>query len=427
MKLKKPTIFLITTLLFSGMLFNTCVQSIETDTDRISALTETITREMYNGVCIFSETAAKLRKIADNAVNSSLENPDTIGFENKLNSLMPTETNYMFSPLSIKMALSLAANGSTGETQKEILELLGKNSIDTLNKDMSSLILSYSETSDFDFNLANGVFLNSDSISSELSPEYEEKIKENFNADTQTVTNENAVNTVNSWVKTRTNNKISDITDNPYFSLILANAVYFKASWKNEFSPALTKKDIFTDRNNNKITTDFMHNSGKYRYYKDETIEIAELPYLCSGINISMYIALSDDKRIDFNSYTEKMTNRQGSISIPKFKLEFSKSLTDTLKSLGLIGMFDELNSELTEILKENTQKLYVTDILHKTFIEVDEKGTEAAASTSLMLTTTALETEPPFEFTANKPFTYFIKDNTNNEILFMGEYAFVE
>lgn len=348
-------------------------------------------------------------------------------FETVLNESMPTDKNYMFSPLSIKMALALAVNGADGQTEQEILSILGESDTNSLNEKMENIIAVYENANGFDINIANATFLNTSRNPFDFSAEYKNKLAEIYYAEAKQVNSADAVQVVNGWVKEKTNGKIDSLISNSNFEAILTNAVYFKAEWQNKFPEHRTYKDTFTDRNGNAKTTDFMSDEGNYNYYKDNVVEMIELPYRAGNLDISMYIALSDDKRIDFSQYTNKVERKYGNCIIPKFKTEYSESLKSSLEKMGLLKMFNKDEAEFNKMFENGGTEYYVSDVLHKTFINVDEEGTEAAAVTGIMMATTSLPPEPEFTFKANKPFTYIIKDNTNNEILFMGEYAFVE
>ena len=150
------------------------------------------------------------------------------------------------------------------------------------------------------------------------------------------------------------------------------------------------------------------------------------LPY--KGNKTAMYAVLAkNENEIDFEDAIDKMMYQDVIVTFPKFKVEYGAvSFKEILKELGIKTAFLEGVANFTPMFGENVA--YIGDVLQKTFIEVDEEGTEAAAATAviIMKTTSAINVEPPKEFKADRPFTYFIRDEETGEVLFMGEYAYV-
>ena len=354
-------------------------------------------------------------------------NMDSGDFSYKMNKLMPRDKNYMFSPLSIKMALALAANGADGATKSEIMSAVGIDDIDKYNAFAKQLISDYANNKYVELAIANSLWLNEEaSPGSEFKADYQQKMLDNYNAAVQKVGMSDAVQRVNAWCSENTKGKIPSIIDSPEFAAILANAIYFKGDWALPFDKDATYPQTFTDRNGNKSETDFMHIEDRFRYYEDGVVQVLELPY--KGGNTSMYFVLSGDKRVDINEYIDKTDYEDVIVSVPKFKIEFSRRLNDDLKTLGIKTAFDEFSADFTPMFDSNFS-FYIDKVLHKTYIDVDETGTEAAAVTAIIMKDTAVayDPEPKKVFNADKPFGYAIVDKETNEILFMGEYAFTE
>lgn len=366
--------------------------------------------------------------------NREETNVDNLGFSDALNLYMPENENYMISPLSIKMALALAANGAEGETKQEILSAVGITDLDVYNNDAKSMIDKYSQTDLLKLDISNSIWINIDNTPQSFSKDYSDKTEKYLYAESGTVTNKNALDKINGWVDEKTNGKISEIISeqNKDFDAMLVNAVYFKGRWEKEFSKAATEKDVFTDRNGKESHMDFMNKTADLKYADANGIQIIELPYLTdekSGdMDVSMYLMMSDE---EFNPIAvldaAELSKQYVALSVPKFKIEYDIGLVEILRGIGIRKAFGG-SAEFEKMF--DSGNMYISDALHKTYIQVDEEGTEAAAVTAFSMKATSARPTPkpePIVVKFNKPFTFVVKDNTNGEILFMGEYAFSE
>lgn len=362
-------------------------------------------------------------------------------FSDKMNINMPNDQNYMFSPLSIKLLLLMAANGADGATKREILFATGIKDLEQYNDTAKLMIEEYSKSDLLKLNISNSVWINSDKTEQRFSKEYTKKVADIFGAVSETVTDKTAVSKINKWVNDKTNGKIPSIIsdDSNDFWAMLINAVYFKGRWQSEFAKSATKKDEFTERSGDKKSIDFMNKTSWLNYSETDGVKITKLPYLTTeevvdddgnylgtnrldGIDVSMYLMMSDN---EFN--TEEILNKAEistkyiSLSVPKFNIEYSIDLNDILKKIGIKKAFDK-SAEFDYMFDGG--KMWITDVMHKTYIKTDEEGTEAAAVSGIGMAGSSLPPEP-VSVKYNKPFTFVIKDNINGEILFMGEYAF--
>ena len=359
------------------------------------------------------------------------------------NAYMPQDQNYMFSPLSIRMALALAANGAEGETRSEILGAMKTEDLDAFNERAKKLMETYSETDLVKLNVANSIWMNRSKHPMQFSDAYRTSIADFYHGGAFEVTDENAVKEINSWVSEQTNGKIPTLISSSDFWAYLANAVYFKGQWQMQFNPGATKKETFTDRNGEKKEIDFMHRTGYYRYFENDGLQIIELPYnnreaildengeyagskQYDELSVSMFLLIPKEGRVtDAEALLKNETLQSAyvSFSMPKFKTEFSTSLNDIFNALGIKKAFSE-QAEFEKMFESGN--MWITDTIHKTYINVDENGTEAAAVTGIGMAGSALPPQP-VECRADRPFTYVIRDNVNGEILFMGEYAFAD
>ena len=364
----------------------------------------------------------------------------SVSFADNLYSKMPTDRNYMISPLSIKMALGLLASGAKGDTLAQIKDVMQITTTDEYNERAKTLIDIYTNTKELKINVANSVWVNTDSVDGmEFKPQYEETVKDFYNATSGKVDNSNGVDVINDWVKTNTNRKIPSIINSADFCAALVNAVYFNGRWEHEFNKKATHQGDFADRFGKFHTIDFMRQLGRFNYSIEDSATVVELPYsvayddngnpqISDDKAFSMYIIMPkfDTRIVNIEKYLNKISMKKEyiDISIPKFKTEYSTSLSDVLKMLGMQSAFT-WNADFSRM---SDVSMAVSDVIHKTYIDVNEEGTEAAAATAvIMKATSSLITNDPVVIKIDKPFIYVIKDKVNDEILFMGEYAFVE
>jgi serpin B len=359
-------------------------------------------------------------------------------FEQKLLSNMPDDKNYMISPFSLKMALLMAANGASGETQSEILNMLDITDLDTFNEYVKSF-MEYAATEENNddledaktlpvFEVANSIWLNKDFgdgefENTEFSDEFSKIISDFYGGTSEAVNNENKVEKVNSWVAEKTHDKISNIIDEQTdFLAAIVNAIYMKAEWNSQFDEEATYKDNFTDRNGNENQIDFMHKTAYFNYYLDDDISLIQIPYYGG---LSMYVALGDAEK--FQSVKDNTQNTCIALSLPKFKIESNFELKTTLQDMGVNLAFNKETAVFDKMLTPVPEQFWIDDVIQKTYIDVDENGTEAAAATYIGMAATSAVPREPIEFKADKPFTYFICDDETGQIFFMGEYAFTE
>lgn len=358
--------------------------------------------------------------------------------ENEFNilKLMPDDKNYMVSPFSLKMAMSLALNGANGETKNEILNAFGIKDLDAHNISNKELIERLNSQKEINVNVANSIWLNKDIAGKNVKfkDSYKKDIEEFYQGVANEETKDKIASKINKWVEEKTNNKIKNLLDDSKdaeFIAVLVNTIYLKAPWLNEFNERATKKDTFTSRDETKTQIDFMNKKDHFSYYEDENMKMIKLPY--SEGRISMGIVIPENEKIDIKSALDNMKREKVDVSIPKFKIEYSTSMKDLLKSINVKKAFSKWDAEFKDDMFvgiREDENVYIDDVLQKTFIEVDEKGTEAAAATAVIMNkATAM---PPREeevkiFKADKPFIFFIIDEISNEVMFIGEYAYAK
>jgi serpin B len=235
---------------------------------------------------------------------------------------------------------------------------------------------------------------------------------------------------INSWVEEKTKDKIKELIPRdglgPETVLVLTNAAYFKGEWKIKFKKSDTKREDFAISAKDKVMVDMMHLKENFKYYEDANVQALELPY--KGNEVSMLVilprniegikeienSLSADK---LNQLSSRMKAIEVEVYLPRFKMTWGTfSLNKAFIALGMSDAFDEKNADFTGMRVK--KDIWIKDIFHKAFIEVNEEGTEAAAGTAVVITK-SIELTPVFR--ADHPFIFIIKDNRSGSILFMG------
>ncbi len=385
-----------------------------------------------------------------NAVTASaIANPEQPGsFADALVRELDAEGNWSVSPYSIRLCLAMLANGAKGETQQELLNALSIDDLDAFNQSVKELLETYdSYARIISLETANSLWLNQSQLGGEgeFLPDYVRGMDEFFRAAVEEVTNADSVERVNAWVSEKTHGKIPTILteDNREFVTALVNAVYFKAAWENEFNEERTDKADFTNADGTTGTVDMMHQTDGFGYYATPGIEALEMPYKNYAVDnevgdnweyfrdadFSMYLIKADDT-MDVQNFLDNAEFTYGdvNVSVPKFKVEYSAALDEALQALGVRTVYDPENADLSAMLDPSSlpgQQHFLDTVLHKTYIAVDEKGTEAAAVTAAMTGESAAPERPTLvrTFTADSPFWFVIRDNANGEILFTGRY----
>lgn len=361
---------------------------------------------------------------------ANTEVDDNISFENRLLYMLPKEKNIMVSPLSLKYALAMAANGATDATKAEIVRVLniegGLPAFNDRVKAYTEQIKEYNDGKNSALEIANSVWINesmTDSNNPKLNSTFQGIITDKYKGKTAVVNNSNAVNEINSWCSEKTNHKINKLVEDSKFKMLLANAVYFKGKWAHPFESYLTHEDSFTGYDGKVGKVEYLNGTANYGYYRDKDIQVVCLPYTN---NCAMYVAMPENKDMVYSieDYTKRCQSRRLNLSMPKFKIENTLKLKDVLESIGIKNAFIPDGKQYPGIL-EGSEELVLSEVLHNTYIAVDEEGTEAAAVTGLaMVGTTALQ-EEPLVVKINRPFNFYIVDKQEGFVIFEGRYLY--
>lgn len=357
------------------------------------------------------------------------------GFEllSTLQQQSPAE-NRVVSPLSVAMILSMAQNGAAGSTLEGMRMTLSLEGLEvaSVNDAIASQIAAL-EGADPDSQLAIANSLWARSGGLELQPDFVQIAKEAYGAEAQVLDFDqpSALETINGWVNRATAGKIPDILDRIERDdlLFLINAVYFKGLWQVPFDPAQTATEPFYLTDGTTATRPLMSRSGEFRYSETDTFQAVNLPY--GNGRLSMVVVLPKTPEAlqvlqgqlsaeTWQQWTSRFRSRPGSLKLPRFQMEYGTDLNGALSTLGMGVAFDPEQADFSNL---SDTELYISRVKHKTFIEVNEVGTEAAGVTSIEMRATAAPMEPlqPFEMVVNRPFFLAIQDQVSGSILFLG------
>ena len=406
-----------------------------------------------NGM-VSGEEAAQWIKNANAVSANAYWTPEEAGtFADALVRAAAPEGNWTLSPYSARLCLAMLANGAKGETQTELLDALRIDDLDAFNQSIKELLETYdSYTRIMSLDTANSIWINQSWFDGKgaFLPDFVEKMDENYRATVEEVTNKDSVERVNAWANEKTNGKIPTILteDNREFVTALVNAVYFKAAWENEFPANRTAQEAFTNADGTTGTVDMMHQTNGFGYYATPGVEALKMDYRKYAVDnaegdnweyfrdadFSMYL-IKADKEVDVQHLLDQAEFVYGdvAVSIPKFEVEYGAALDDALQALGVKAAYDPEKADLTAMIDPSSLpggQHFLDTVLQKTYIAVDEKGTEAAAVTAAMDGAGSAEpTRPELvrTFTADGPFWFVIRDNANKEILFVGRYETAE
>lgn len=367
------------------------------------------------------------------------ESTNALGYD--LFAAFPADENVCISPYSIEAALAMGANAASDITLDEMQKVMHVADLDDFNAGFAASMDKF-KNDGMDIRVVNSIWYQKDMDTTEdFRSSYLPLLEDQYAAESfdRNLSDAATVNEINNWVKEATNDKIdqivTDIDDSAY--LLLLNAVYFNAKWTVPFAAELTYDETFHGLSGDKEVP-FMHLRDKFfKYYEYKGIRAIRLYYSNSSTAMDILIPADpdDDVAALFNAltYEEKKELYQGlsdaedqligNLRLPRF--EFSSdalSLRQTFVSLGMTKAFGETAD--FSVIADNA---YISDIVHKTYIRVDEEGTEAAAVTGAMVEAMSLPVGEPIPFEVDMPFVYYISDTSDGTILFLGSMKDIE
>jgi serine protease inhibitor len=344
------------------------------------------------------------------------------------------ESNVFISPLSVSVALGMAWNGAGGTTKTEMATALKMSGMtdDNLNEYYRTMVDSLpTADSSTVLDIANSIWCKE---GFEVKKSFLNINSKYFDAEIRNLdfSKSWAKDTINAWCAKKTNNLIKDVIDriDPYTMMYLINAVYFKGHWTSPFDKKLTSEANFKDEQGYQNKVNMMSKIDTFPYYSDSYAQYLDLKY-GNGAFSMIVILPSEGKTTEdileyldnekLNFVLKKLQTQTVIVNFPRFKTECSYEISPELISMGMKKAFEE-NADFSGI---SDFDLYITSILHKTYVEVTEEGTEAAAVTTIGVGVTSIPNYS--EFTVDKPFVFLIRERGTGVILFAGKMGAIE
>ena len=352
------------------------------------------------------------------------------------NQLKMTDGNLFFSPFSIFTALAMTWAGARENTAVQMAETLHFTEkpaqFHRAIGDLISQLNAVQKETDVELSIANAIWAQK---GYQFLDEFFQIVQQSYQADLKQVdfssADESARQAINAWVEQQTNEKIKDLLPpkvlNALTRLVLVNAIYFKGFWDNQFKSRDTREMEFWLLTEAAVKVPMMHQEHQFGYWENDWLQIMEMPYKEESLSLIVLLpkektGITDlEQKLNFENmmaWQSRLRKRKVIVFFPKFKIESQFSLGQTL---ALMGMPDAFDPELADFSAMVGQKeLYISAVIHKAFLEINEEGSEAAAATGVVVSVTSIAASPPI-FKADHPFVFFIRDNKSQSILFLG------
>jgi serpin B len=351
--------------------------------------------------------------------------------------------NLFYSPYSISLALAMTYAGARGETAEQMADtlhfMLGQERLHPAFNWLAAELASRGQGAQgkdgkgFRLNIVNAIWGQKDY---EFLPTFLDVLAENYGAglrilDFITETEASRL-AINQWVSNQTEGRITDLIPqgviDEWTRLVLTNAIYFNAAWEYPFNEEVTANGLFYLLGGGQVTVPMMRQTESFGYTAGEGYQAVELPY--NGTELSMVILLPASGNFEafekglqaqqVDAIIKDLQNTRVALTMPQFKFESQFSLKDTLaEKMGMPDAFSPDDADFSGMTGK--PELFISDVVHKAFVAVDEAGTEAAAATAVIVGTTSVPTEPPEEVTIDRPFIFLIRDIKTGAILFVG------
>lgn len=346
--------------------------------------------------------------------------------------------NLFFSPYSISTALGMTYAGARGETARQMAETLHfRIPEDRLHVAFAGLIADLNKagtTGGFELAVANALWAQE---GYPFLPACIDLVTKSYHAEARTLDfrneTERARVTINEWVEKQTREKIKDLLEpgvlDSLTRLVLTNAIYFKGDWASQFDKEMTRNEPFILAGGEKVEVPMMHQTTEFKYAENEDVQLLELPY--AGDRLAMLVILPKardslskvemkltGKHLD--AWLPRMRMQEVVVALPKFKLILAFRLDKELLELGMSHALNVPPGSADFSGLDGTRDLFISAVVHKAFVDVNEEGTEAAAATGVVFRATAVMPSKPI-FRADHPFIFAIRDTKTGSILFMG------
>jgi serine protease inhibitor len=343
--------------------------------------------------------------------------------------------NVFLSPLSASLALGMTLNGARGPTQDEMRAVLGYGNatMAEVNAAYRSLIdLLLRLDSRVDMRIANSVWANA---GFPFHQSFYDTVKEYFDATATSLDfyQPGAPAVINGWVKEKTGGRIESIVPDPIPPLVvmyLINAIYFKADWTHQFDRSATRDHVFTRANGERRNVKMMNRTGRMLHYHDyspQGVAVVELPYSRGAYAMTLVLPPAGADVDDFaagltqqqwNGWLDALEEGQLALGVPRFRLEYETTMNSALIELGMGRAFGTLPGTDFSGLSPRGRELYISRVMQKTFVDVNEEGTEAAAATAVEIS----RVSGPPSITFDRPFVVAIRERLTGTLLFLGK-----
>jgi serpin B len=386
-------------------------------------------------VMFFFGTVGQI-KAEENIMIKNIARDNTLFTLDLYNQLKMTDGNLFFSPFSIFTALAMTWAGARENTAVQMAETLHFTEkpaqFHRAIGDLISQLNAVQKETDVELSIANAIWAQK---GYQFLDEFFRIVQQSYQADLKQVdfssAAESARQAINTWVEQQTNEKIKDLLPpkvlNALTRLVLVNAIYFKGFWDNQFKSRDTREMEFWLLTEVAVKVPMMHQEHQFGYWENDWLQIIEMPYKEESLSLIVLLpkektGITDlEQKLNFENmmaWQSRLRKRKVIVFFPKFKIESQFSLGQTL---ALMGMPDAFDPELADFSAMVGQKeLYISAVIHKAFLEVNEEGSEAAAATGVVVSVTSIAPSPPI-FKADHPFVFFIRDNKSQSILFLG------
>jgi serine protease inhibitor len=362
--------------------------------------------------------------------------------------------NLFISPASVSFALAMTYNGAAGDTQQAMARTLGFDAMsrEEVNQAFDLLRLTLANpTPDIRLGIANSLWARKDAA---FRPDFLARDRQYYGAELSLLdfSDPSAPGTINDWVKRRTENRIDKVVDkiDPLTLMFLINAIYFKAPWSHPFGPANTHDGTFTLADGSTRQVPLMYGEPYgVGYYRGDGFQAVSLPYGAPMAptpeatadpnqppyqqgRVAMYVFLPDRESSLEQFYTQltpenwerwmgEFHGGQVKVTLPKFRFEYASELKEPLSALGMDIAFDQNRADFSDMVTlPPGMRAYIASALHKTYVGVDEEGTEAAAVTVIQVVPASIQLDQP-EIVVDRPFFFAVRDTATGSILFMG------
>ncbi len=345
------------------------------------------------------------------------------------------EKNVFISPLSVSFALGMTLNGAEGETYGAMQSTLGLGNMtrDDVNSSYKSLMQTLSTVDPkVQMQIANSIWYRE---GFSVEPAFVDVNRNYFDALVRALnfSSQDAAPTINAWVNEKTNGKINKIVEPPISGemvMYLINALYFKGAWTYQFKPEETRDDQFTLKDGSRVPCKMMNQETSLLLLSSDRYQAVDLAYAHGIYSMAIFLPrpgldvddfISSFTQTDWQQAVRNLKEQEIILSMPKFKLEYKLDLIPSLKVLGMEIAFDGARADfrrISQAVYNQGERLYISEANHKTFVEVNEEGTEAAAVTSIGVGVTSA---PP-SVRIDRPYLFLIRERSTGTVLFAGK-----